>query len=297
VPSPTREPPKLISVVIPVRNKARTLPAQLEALAAQDYRGRWELVIADNASDDRSREVAAEWLEREPFTRGRVVSAGEHVSASHARNRGAGVAGGDFLAFTDADDVVAPTWLSAIARAATAADLVAGEVTVDLLSDDVTRFWHAVSPRQRSLAALSFLPYASGQNTGVWADVFERLGGYDESTIVGEDIEFSWRAQLAGRTLIFAEDAVVHERIRVAIGDAARQHFHYGAAHAHLYRRFAGAGMPRSRLLERAAVWSRVGGLTLLAPWSRRFRGRWALELAHAGGRVAGSVRCRVWYV
>ena len=40
----------LVSVVIPVRDGAETIGAQLDALASQSYAGRWELVVYLNAS-------------------------------------------------------------------------------------------------------------------------------------------------------------------------------------------------------------------------------------------------------
>ena len=46
------------SVVVPVRNAARTLGHQLEALADQDFDGSWEVVAVDNRSEDESRRSA-----------------------------------------------------------------------------------------------------------------------------------------------------------------------------------------------------------------------------------------------
>jgi glycosyltransferase involved in cell wall biosynthesis len=39
-----------VSVVLPVRNGAATLGSQLAALAAQTFRGGWEVVLVDNGS-------------------------------------------------------------------------------------------------------------------------------------------------------------------------------------------------------------------------------------------------------
>jgi glycosyltransferase involved in cell wall biosynthesis len=119
--------PRVISVIVPALNSADTLPLQLQALEAQDYEGAWEIVIADNGSTDATVEVATRHLEQ--LERGRVVHARDRRSASHARNVGAARAEGDFLAFTDADDVVSEGWLSALARAAPHGDLVAGSVS------------------------------------------------------------------------------------------------------------------------------------------------------------------------
>ena len=286
--------PRLVSVVVPVRDAADHLAAQLEALTRQEHSGDWEVVIAENDSRDGSVEVARGWLDRLPSAR--LVRATGGRSASHARNAGAAAARGDFLAFCDADDVAAPGWVGAMATAAPRGDVVAGGVGSDELNDELTRSWHHVTPRERALAGLRFLTHASGTSTGVWADVFEALGGYDEAVPVGEDIEFSWRAQLAGHRLVNAPEAVVHERYRRRVRDLAAQHVRYGTAGPLLYRRFGDAGMPPPRLTGAALAWVSIAGRLPLLPWSARARGRWAVDAGLRLGHLAGSVRHRVLY-
>ena len=101
----------MISVVIPVRDGAATIGDQLEALGQQTYQGEWEIVIADNGSTDGTAELAERsWSH--PRAALRVVDASSRPGSSFARNRGAIEAAGDFLAFCDADDIVAPGWLT-----------------------------------------------------------------------------------------------------------------------------------------------------------------------------------------
>jgi glycosyltransferase involved in cell wall biosynthesis len=293
--------------VVPLLNDAETVAHQLEALHAQDYTGAWELVVVDNGSADASFEIAERCVENAPH--GRVVRAADRRSAGHARNVGASHAGGDFLAFTDADDVVYPGWLTAMVEAAPHADVVAGAVDIDALNDECTRAWHGNSPRLSGLSlglsglsstrqvGLPFLTYSCGTNTGVWADVFERLGGFDEDTMAGEDVEFSWRAQLAGYEVASAPGAVVRQRLRSRVGSLARQQYHYGGAGPNLYRRYRGSGMPRSKARETLGNWAWIVGAWPAAMWSKRVRGRWTLETAFACGRVASSVRNRVLFI
>lgn len=297
-PAPARRPrraPHTVSVIVPTLNAAAALPEQLDALRQQDYEGRWELLIADNGSTDSTVEVARRHLA--VFPAARIVDAGDRIGASHARNVGASHARGDFLAFTDADDLVSGSWLRALAAAAPSADLVAGEVDIERLSDPVVRSWHVLPPRQRALQSLRFLSYASGTCTGIWRAVFQRLGGFDEDTLVGEDIELSWRAQLSGYRLALAQDAIVHVRLRRSPCASLRQHYRYGAARPHLYRRFRSSGMPAGsgRATTRTWIW-----LALAFPasqWSARVRGRWCVEAGLATGKIAGSIRNRVLFV
>jgi glycosyltransferase involved in cell wall biosynthesis len=300
--------------VVPLLNDAETVADQLAALLAQDYTGAWELVVVDNGSDDDSFEMAERCLDGAPNAL--VVRATDRRSAGHARNVGASRASGDFLAFTDADDVVYPGWLTAMVEAAPQTDVVAGAVEVDALNDECTRAWHGTSPSLSGFSlglsgaslglsglsstrqhALPFLTYACGTNTGVWADVFERLGGFDEDTIAGEDVEFSWRAQLAGHDVAPAPAAVVRQRLRTRVASLARQQYLYGTAGPNLYRRYRGSGMPRSNPRETLGTWAWIAGAWPAAMWSKRVRGRWALETAFACGRIAGSLRNRVLFV
>jgi glycosyltransferase involved in cell wall biosynthesis len=292
---PSRPSPRLISVVIPVLNDAETLADQLEALRGQDYTGDWELVIVDNGSTDASCEIAERWVGQ--FPRAQVVRAADRRSPGHARNAGASRSSGDFLAFTDADDAAQPGWLTALAEAAPLGDLVAGSVVVDGLNDERSLGWHVVPPRERSLREDRFLSYASGANLGIWAEVFERLGGFEEDAIAGEDKEFSWRAQMTSFRLVWAPDAVVRYRLRDQVSELARQHYRYGTTGPRLYRLFRDSGMPRRRPTKALMTWSWILLTWPAAAWSERFRGRWALEAALACGRVTSSMRNRVLFL
>jgi GT2 family glycosyltransferase len=152
-------------------------------------------------------------------------------------------------------------------------------------------------PRERARALYPFLSYASGTNLGIWADVFHELGGFDEATPVGEDIELSWRAQVEGHALVHAPGAVVEYRLRSTAAEVARQHYFYGQAGPHLFRRYRSHGMRRidPRLTGRS--WARVmlGWPGALA--SRTQRGRWALEAGLRAGQLVSCVRERVVFL
>jgi glycosyltransferase involved in cell wall biosynthesis len=281
-------------VVIPVRNCAADLARQLECLEAQDYAGEWELVVADNGSTDGSAEVARSWLER--TGRGRRVPAAERRGPSHARNAGVAAARGDFIAFCDADDLAAPGWLRALTEAGSRSDLVAGRLEVEGVNDPLPRSWHQGPHPDRPFTAHSFLPFASGANCGVWADVFDTLGGFDERVLAGEDIDLSWRAQLAGLKLGFEPDAVVRRRYRFTLADLARQHYGYGKGNAQLFRRFRPAGMPRPGAGALLVEWGWIAAHLPAAARNPSVRGRVVRRTALRCGQLAGSVRERVLF-
>ena len=103
-----------ISVVVPVYNAAPWLPAALESLQAQTFTD-FEVLLVDDGSTDDSAAICAEWCEREPrFSLIRQANAGP----SEARLTGIRAAKGEYLAFMDSDDLLAPGHLEQLAAAA-----------------------------------------------------------------------------------------------------------------------------------------------------------------------------------
>jgi GT2 family glycosyltransferase len=291
-PTPTRAMPRLTTVVIPVLNAANSIRRQLEAVEAQDYDGAWEVVVADNGSDDGTLEIAGTWAGKQPNAR--LVRAANVRGAAHARNRGVAAARGDFIAFCDADDVVTPRWLTELTRAATRADLVGGTHSVLALNAAEVRSWRDEPSQLALLVAHGFLRFASGHNFGIWRDVFDPLGGLDERLAAGEDIDLSWRAQLAGYRLGFAPRAVIEVQHRQDLRSLARQQYRYGVSAAQLFRRFNAAGMARPSPVHAATTWGRLLVTLVSALGTGSARGRWVATAANRSGRLAGSIRYRV---
>ena len=62
-----------VSVIIPVRNFERTIEKTFEYLLNVDYPyDRWEWVIADGGSTDKTVEIIKDWQKKYPFIRKNV---------------------------------------------------------------------------------------------------------------------------------------------------------------------------------------------------------------------------------
>jgi glycosyltransferase involved in cell wall biosynthesis len=102
-----------VSVIVPCLDSKRYIGACLEALLAQTFpRDRYEVILVDNGSTDRSVEIAREYARGNPV---RVLVEGARRGSYAARNTGVRAARGRILAFTDSDCEVCPTWLERIA--------------------------------------------------------------------------------------------------------------------------------------------------------------------------------------
>jgi glycosyltransferase involved in cell wall biosynthesis len=287
--------PKMISVIIANFNNIQTLPDQLNGLASQTYRGQWEVVVADNGSSDGSRELIADWESNIPGLR--LIDASQRRGATSARNVGAASARGDFLLFIDADDVVEPEWLEAMAWAAGRADLVGGALDHDALNDQAIRGWRIPLQQERLHRLFGTVWVSLGANLGIWTSVFEDLGGWNADYLHGfEDCDLCWRAQLKGYHLAFAPDAVVQYRHRPRLRELARQHYEYGLEETRFYRLFR-AGVkrhPNPGTAMQAWLSVLLGISDLLDP---KRRGAWIRVAATHLGMLRGSIKYRVPYL
>jgi glycosyltransferase involved in cell wall biosynthesis len=281
----------MISVVIPVLNGEPHLEDQLEALAGQTYSGRWEVVIADNGCTDGTLAIARR--ERPGLPEVRIADATARRGINHARNAGAAAAGGDFLAFCDADDVVSPGWLDALASAASGADLVGGRNEWSELNEPEVIAWRPSSPMTELMRGHDFLPYTAGGNMGVWADTARELRWDEGYRFGGSDQEFAWRAQLGGYEVAFAPDALVQLRFRRSIRATARQFYRYGVSGAQLHRAFRHAGIPRHDNRDALRRWWRLVRSVPDLWGPRNRRGYWVRVAAFRWGRLVGSLRAR----
>ena len=111
------------SVIIPNYNNGATLGRAIDSVLAQTYAAH-EIIVVDDGSKDHSREVCAAYGSRV------VYVYQDNAGVSAARNHGARVATGDWLAFLDADD----TYFSM--RLQVHADWIRREPDIDFLLGD-----------------------------------------------------------------------------------------------------------------------------------------------------------------
>lgn len=278
-----------LSVVIPARDAAHVLPNQLEALASEHPDFDWEVVVVDNASEDDTAHVAERLSAALPI---RVVSErlpGRH----HACNRGATEALGDRISFVDADDIVLPGYLQAMFGALRQSDFVAGRLVHD---EDMELGAFGNMQAAGVAPLLGFLPFATGANLGVTKQAFLDVGGFNADVPFGEDIDLSWRLQIAGHDIAFCPDAMVRYHQRSSLRQMFTQHRRFGMAHALLYAKYAELGMPRRPPTDIRRDWfASVAALPHLR--DPGVRARWVRRTARSIGRIQGSFRTRRMYL
>jgi glycosyltransferase involved in cell wall biosynthesis len=284
-----------VSVVVPCRDAARHLSRQLQALERQEYDKPWEVVVADNGSTDDSGRICEAFSRRLNL---RIVVVPRPIGASYARNAGARAARGRKLLFVDADDEVAPGYLSAMGEALDSASFVTSRVDTATLNPLWNRWAHGPWQEEGLLyLAPDFLP-AAGPNIGISRAVFDAVGGYPEDIdfSAAEDLAFAWRVQLSGTRLQFVSDAVYRYRHRDTLWGLYRQALQWGTFLPFLYREFRTAGMPGRPLRGVLQGWMGLGR-QLLRARSKRDVAKLVVDAGYSLGRLRGSLRYRVLFL
>ena len=286
--STTREPE--VSVIVPVRNGAKSLPPLLRSLFEQTIaQERYEVIVVDNDSSDGTAEVAA--------SHGARVVEEPIANRSRARNRGAQAARTRLYAFTDADCVVHPGWLEALLGCADKAPLVAGEVQLKVSDEPnaIERF--ELRWRFAQEAWVKQAGWAATANLLVHAEAFDAIDGFDPSwRHIGEDADFCLRARAAGYGLEYCHGAVVEHDGESELRPMLRRFFLHGYSVNQAYYRL-GLG-DRAWRHPRKAI-SGDGALRDIGHRPDSFDpGEWRrmARLARLGyaARVAGSVWAEV---
>jgi glycosyltransferase involved in cell wall biosynthesis len=283
-----------LSIVIPVRNGGDTLRAQLDALLTQQWSGSWEIVVVDNGSTDGTVALVGDMARAEP--RVRLEHVGDVEGAGAVRNAGAALARGAAIAFCDADDVVGPSWVSAMGDALRDHDAVTGPLEVTMLNPRWLVRTRGTPSQAEAPTFHGCFPIMAAGNFAMKATVWKQLGGFDEHVLANEDAELSLRAWQQRIDVFFTPDALVHYRYRGEAAVLFRQGLRYGTYRVLVARRARRAGVPG---VPRFAGWR--SWLILLAwlPRATTSEGRASLAWV-AGvrfGVARGCLRFRTLYL
>lgn len=179
----------LFSIVVPAYNEEAYLPATLTAIhdAARRLGEPVEVIVADNVSTDRTREVAEAHGARVIPVPVKCISA--------VRNRAAECATGKYLVFQDADNRMLPDLLLEIRCVMDSGRYVGGGVVNARYDRDSIglRMTHGLVKLGLALTGVAmFLFYTTPEH-------FRAIGGFDEHLLSTEDHDFARRLRRYGK--------------------------------------------------------------------------------------------------
>lgn len=280
-----------VSVVLPCRNGERFIARQLTALALQDFRQPWELVIADNGSSDSTLAIVEGFSPK--IQRLRIIDASDVTGAAHARNAGVKAAVGRNIAFCDHDDEVAPGWLSAMVSALEEHRFV----TATLRTERLNAPWMRTQDETDTIRNTDppFLPYAPSASLAIQRSLHVAIGGYDEAFQgASEDKDYCYRVQLRGEKLTLVPDALIDYQLRDTLRGMYLQTRSYGFGNVQLYVKHRHAGMRKPSQLRAVRTWLLLLLRLVISLHTKKARAQWFRRAGWKVGRLRGSIHCRV---
>ena len=225
------------SIVIPNYNGARFLPALLDALTKQTFQD-FEILLVDDASSDES--IA---FVEEHYPDVRVIANRSNLGFAASCNLGAAAADGRVLVLLNNDTEPEPAWLAALVRAVCEhprAAVVTSKIllhdgsgrlhtTGDLLgADGIPRNRGVWEPDAGQYDAQTDVFSGCGGASAFRRDVWQSLAGFDEEFwMYVEDVDYAFRARLAGWQIAYAPGARVRHHLS-ATGGGATASFYTG---------------------------------------------------------------------
>jgi glycosyltransferase involved in cell wall biosynthesis len=177
-----------LSFIIPAFNEEGVIGKTIDAIHQNHPDKPYEVIVVDNGSTDRTAEIA--------LSLGCLVASYPNQTISSLRNRGRQLSSGQILIFIDADILLTKAWQGKIGSIFTQLQetplLITGSRC--LPPDDsswLNRFWFS---RLKDYDA----SYVNSGHMITTLELFDRVGGFDESLRTAEDFDFCTRAMQKG---------------------------------------------------------------------------------------------------
>lgn len=173
--------PPFYSVILPTFNRAEKLRRALESLAAQTFTD-FEVIVCDDGSTDHSPEVVDSFKESFHIT---YLWEENWGGPARPRNKGLGVARGEWICFLDSDDWWYPEKLATIVDFTPNADVIHHDS--DVFDEKGKKF---LNMRGRQLKKPAFVDLMTGWNGLHTSTVCVRKSVLDEVGVFSEDRAF-----------------------------------------------------------------------------------------------------------
>lgn len=212
-----------VSIVVPAYNARATIADCLRALEAQALRDECEIIVVDSSTDGTAELVTAE------FPNVKLYTFSERHFPGSARNFAVSRARGEIIAFTDADCVAGPGWLSEIIEAHRGGALVIGGAVENGSPDNYLGWVYYFCEFNQ------WLPGARRVSMGeiptcclsMKRAAFDRYGPFLDGTYCS-DTAFHWRLRRDGHQPLFLPSIKVAHQYREGLKSFLRHEVFHG---------------------------------------------------------------------
>ena len=201
------------SIIIPAYNEEYLIRQCLESIKNQDYPGKFEIIVVDNGSTDRTAEITRPYAGKYLYESRKGISRALIMGCEHAA--------GEVLAFSDADTIVPKDWLTRLNHAFTTdPQMIAiggayyffdANILVNSFTKFVTKFYERFLFHPTK-------PGLPGVNMAIKKDSYLQVGGYKEGVNYGQDTEIALRLAKIGKVAFDSRISVLTSFRRFSAG-------------------------------------------------------------------------------
>ena len=241
-----------VSIVMPIRNEAKSILAALDSLAAQDIpTDRMEIVIADGMSSDETRANVLTFQKDHPSLEVLVIDNPRKI-VPIGLNLAIQASKGEFILRADGHTIFPNNYvrLCVLTLKSTNAANVGGR----MVAMGETSFGKAAALATSSPFGIggAFFHYGSH---GAWVDsvylgcwsreIFRTIGLFDEELVRDQDDEFNYRLRSHGGRIWFNPDIQSRYTSRSSPKSLFKQYFQYGFWKVRVLQKHPGQMSPR----------------------------------------------------
>lgn len=207
-----------VSIIIGTYNRCDSLKLSVQRLLNMDLPTdvSCELIIVDNNSSDKTREVIAGFESRGSLELKYLLEKTQGLS--YARNRGIKEAKGRIIAFLDDDCIVEKNWLATMVSEFESDPELSGIGGRVELFDERDKPVTIMTSRERRLfsSAGQLFNFMHGCNMAFDRQVFEQIGCFDvrlgpgTKVLAAEDADYIYRVFKAGFRMLYCPDLCVY---------------------------------------------------------------------------------------
>ena len=201
----------LISIIIPTKNSSKTLEACLNSIKNQTYEN-LEIIVVDNSSTDITKEIAQKYTDK-------VFNFGPERSAQ--RNFGVNNSSGEYVAIIDSDMELDKKVIESCVEKIKSSENITGIIIPEESFGE--GFWTQCKKLERSFyIGVGWMEAARFFKK----DIYQKIGGYDEKMVSGEDWDLSQRIESFGK-VDRIDDFIYHNEGRLSLYKILKKKYYY----------------------------------------------------------------------
>jgi succinoglycan biosynthesis protein ExoA len=236
----------MISIIVPVRNEERFIGPLLRQLLEQDYpRDRFEVIVADGQSSDRTADIVRQTQEQ--YGNLKLIESPRRLSSA-GRNLGVAAAQGEIIVIVDGHcEIGTMDYLREVADVmmTSGADCIGRPQPLDIR--DASPLQEAIAlarssilghqPESHIYSTVERFVKAESVAVAYRRTVFDRIGNFDEGFDACEDVEFNHRIDRMGLRCYFSPRLALRYHPRGTLAGLFHQMARYGRGRVRLVRK------------------------------------------------------------